>query len=172
MLTGPGDRRSFIDSWELHCETNHWSRQESPVLSPAGSGLEIMANAPREVKVQAKSSRRRSMRSAAITVRNRRECVWKSDDRMIATRRISSDYQVINSDGYDCGLPRRRTHDHRAIDTLRLLSYRQYTIVVVDVACAVISRHFFGLFQNSWYSSIGLPVSIGGCPIGNGRTYS
>lgn len=49
-----------------------------------------------------------------------------------AVRRISGDYQVINRNGYDRGLPGRRTHDHCAVDTHRLLSYRQNNIVIYD----------------------------------------
>ncbi len=52
---------------------------------------------------------------------------------------------MVNFHGYDCVLPGRRTHDDCAIDTARLLSYLQYTIVILNAADVEISRRFFGL---------------------------
>ena len=52
---------------------------------------------------------------------------------------------MIKSPGYDRVLPGRRTHDDCAIDMAPLLSYLQYTIVILRAADVEISRRFFGL---------------------------
>ena len=59
--------------------------------------------------------------------------------------RLFSVYQIVKFHGYGCVLPGRRTHDDCAIDMDRLLSYLQYTIVILNAADVEISRRFFRL---------------------------
>lgn len=78
-----------------------------------------------------------------------RESAPKFEGRLIRICVVLSGYRLLNSGGYDRALPRRRTHDHRAIDTPRFLSYRQNTTDIVYAVGVGISRRFLGFVQDS-----------------------
>ena len=74
-----------------------------------------------------------------------------------------------NPVGYELELPKRKAHDHCAIDTETLLSYCQGTKAIFAIVRVISSNRFWGPVYRSRIFEIGFPLSRGGCTLGNGR---